>query len=52
MTYRQLIENPSDGLYKSAKGWLLIDKARIVHSPLGATFRDNEEFERVENKEE
>lgn len=51
MTYRQLIENPSDGLYKASSGWVLVDKARIVHSPLGATFRDDEEFERVEKEE-
>lgn len=49
MTYGELIDNPQDGIYKTEKGTIvLIEGSKIVHSPAGATIKDDERLEELE----
>ena len=46
MTYKELIENPQDGIYKTEKGTIvLVEGNKIIHSPAGAAVKDLEKLE-------
>jgi len=53
MTYGELMVNPKNGIYKTDDDtYVIVDGAKVTHSPFRKSIKDDEILEKIELKEE